>query len=136
MGLRVLLGPDRHRASSRVPRYSLTLWQAASDPMSVEDLLYVRDNTAVHQVYYDIFEPLLSQFKQLACKERNWEGWCGLDSAWSSTWWALEQSWVEGISEGGRPGWERRRLHFVCQALGWYAKLQTSILFLFIFFFF
>ncbi|XP_050659076.1 protein FAM151A isoform X2 [Macaca thibetana thibetana] len=51
---------------SQSERYSLTLWQAASDPMSVEDLLYVRDNTAVHQVYYDIFEPLLSQFKQLA----------------------------------------------------------------------
>ncbi|XP_054092261.1 protein FAM151A isoform X2 [Callithrix jacchus] len=47
-------------------QYSLTLWQAASDPMLVEDLLYVRDNTAVHQVYYDIFEPFLSQFKQLA----------------------------------------------------------------------
>ncbi|KAI4080815.1 family with sequence similarity 151 member A [Homo sapiens] len=44
---------------SQSERYSLTLWQAASDPMSVEDLLYVRDNTAVHQVYYDIFEPLL-----------------------------------------------------------------------------
>ncbi|XP_033082154.1 protein FAM151A isoform X2 [Trachypithecus francoisi] len=51
---------------SQSERYSLTLWQAALDPMSVEDLLYVRDNTAVHQVYYDIFEPLLSQFKQLA----------------------------------------------------------------------
>ncbi|KAK2107324.1 hypothetical protein P7K49_016838 [Saguinus oedipus] len=59
---------------SQSERYSLTLWQAASDPMLVEDLLYIRDNTAVHQVYYDIFEPFLSQFKQLACKERNWEG--------------------------------------------------------------
>ncbi|KAM9106683.1 protein FAM151A [Megaptera novaeangliae] len=47
-------------------RYSLTLWQATSDPVSVDDLLYVRDNTATHQVYYDLFEPLLSQFKQLA----------------------------------------------------------------------
>nr|XP_045226498.1 protein FAM151A isoform X2 [Macaca fascicularis] len=54
---------------SQSERYSLTLWQAASDPLSVEDLLYVRDNTAVHQVYYDIFEPLLSQFKQLAYTE-------------------------------------------------------------------
>ncbi|XP_017359946.1 protein FAM151A [Cebus imitator] len=51
---------------SQSERYSLTLWQAASDPMLVEDLVYVRDNTAVHQVYYDIFEPFLSQFKQLA----------------------------------------------------------------------
>uniref|UniRef100_G3T2C7 Protein FAM151A n=2 Tax=Loxodonta africana TaxID=9785 RepID=G3T2C7_LOXAF len=47
-------------------RYSLTLWQVASDPLSVEDLLYVRDNSATHQIYYDIFEPILSQFKQLA----------------------------------------------------------------------
>ncbi|XP_032695690.1 protein FAM151A [Lontra canadensis] len=47
-------------------RYSLTLWQGASDPVSVDDLLYIRDNTAPHQVYYDLFEPVLSQFKQLA----------------------------------------------------------------------
>ncbi|XP_012494913.1 PREDICTED: protein FAM151A [Propithecus coquereli] len=47
-------------------RYSLTLWQGDSDPMSVDDLLYVRDNSAAHQVYYDLFEPVLSQFKQLA----------------------------------------------------------------------
>ncbi|XP_062961825.1 protein FAM151A [Cynocephalus volans] len=47
-------------------RYSLTLWQGTSDPVSVDDLLYVRDNCAVHQVYYDLFEPVLSQFKQLA----------------------------------------------------------------------
>ncbi|XP_069336110.1 protein FAM151A [Eulemur rufifrons] len=47
-------------------RYSLTLWQGAPDPMSVDDLLYVRDNSAAHQVYYDLFEPVLSRFKQLA----------------------------------------------------------------------
>ncbi|XP_003793196.1 protein FAM151A [Otolemur garnettii] len=47
-------------------RYSLTLWQGASDPVSVADLLYIRDNSAAHQVYYDLFEPVLSQFKQLA----------------------------------------------------------------------
>uniref|UniRef100_A0A8C5ZN88 Protein FAM151A n=1 Tax=Marmota marmota marmota TaxID=9994 RepID=A0A8C5ZN88_MARMA len=63
------------------PRYSLTLWQGASDPVSVDDLLYIRDNTATHQVYYDLFEPVLSQFKQQACKEGAWGGWCGLDSA-------------------------------------------------------
>ncbi|XP_008065997.1 protein FAM151A [Carlito syrichta] len=51
---------------SQSERYSLTLWQGASDPTSMEDLLYVRDNTAAHQVYYDLFEPALSQFKQLA----------------------------------------------------------------------
>ncbi|ELW67991.1 protein FAM151A [Tupaia chinensis] len=47
-------------------RYSLTLWQGASDPVSVDDLLYIRDNSATHQVYYDLFEPVLSQFKELA----------------------------------------------------------------------
>uniref|UniRef100_A0A8D2ALG2 Protein FAM151A n=1 Tax=Sciurus vulgaris TaxID=55149 RepID=A0A8D2ALG2_SCIVU len=51
-------------------RYSLTLWQGASDPVSVDDLLYIRDNTAAHQVYYDLFEPVLSQFKDLASRGR------------------------------------------------------------------
>lgn len=32
----------------------------------MEDLLYIRDNCATHQIYYDLFEPVLSQFKQLA----------------------------------------------------------------------
>ncbi|OWK04984.1 hypothetical protein Celaphus_00002507 [Cervus elaphus hippelaphus] len=43
-------------------RYTLTMWQSASDPVSVDDLLYIRDNTATHQVYYDIFEPFLSHY--------------------------------------------------------------------------
>lgn len=38
--------------------------------MKLDDLLYIRDNTAPHQVYYDLFEPILSQFKQQACRER------------------------------------------------------------------
>ncbi|XP_048207350.1 protein FAM151A isoform X1 [Perognathus longimembris pacificus] len=50
-------------------RYSLTLWQGANDPVSVDDLLYIRDNTAAHQVYYDLFEPVLSQFKQMALND-------------------------------------------------------------------
>ena len=50
------------------------MWQSASDPVSVDDLLYIRDNTATHQVYYDIFEPFLSQFKQLASREGSREG--------------------------------------------------------------
>ncbi|XP_004874688.1 protein FAM151A [Heterocephalus glaber] len=47
-------------------RYTLTLWQGRADPMSVDDLLYIRDNTEAHRVYYDLFEPILSQFKQQA----------------------------------------------------------------------
>ncbi|KAI5938201.1 protein FAM151A isoform X1 [Manis javanica] len=46
-------------------RYSLTLWQSVTDQVSVDDLLYIRDNCAIHRVYYDLFEPVLSQFKQL-----------------------------------------------------------------------
>uniref|UniRef100_A0A3P9DUI9 Protein FAM151A n=1 Tax=Maylandia zebra TaxID=106582 RepID=A0A3P9DUI9_9CICH len=45
------------------PRFSLTLWQGSVNP-SVSDLLFVRDNTHPWQVYYDIYEPTLSEFKQ------------------------------------------------------------------------
>ncbi|XP_066232473.1 protein FAM151A [Saccopteryx leptura] len=59
-------------------RYSLTLWQGASDPVSVDDLLYIRDNCATHQIYYDLFEPVLSQFKQLAMNAtRKWSYYTG-----------------------------------------------------------
>lgn len=44
------------------------------DAVSVDDLLYIRDNTEAHQVYYDLFEPVLSQFKQQACEEGAWKG--------------------------------------------------------------
>lgn len=48
---------------SQSPRFSLTLWQGSVHP-SVEDLLFVRDNSHPSRVYYDIYEPTLSQFKQ------------------------------------------------------------------------
>ena len=47
-------------------RCSLTMRQSTLDPMTVDDLLYIQDNTTTHQVCYDFFESLLSQFKQLA----------------------------------------------------------------------
>ncbi|XP_069498225.1 protein FAM151A [Ambystoma mexicanum] len=47
-------------------RYSMTLWQGAKDPVTVEDLLYIRDNNHPEAVYYDINEPTLSQFKDIA----------------------------------------------------------------------
>ncbi|KAF7468085.1 hypothetical protein GHT09_000173 [Marmota monax] len=65
-GAEGLAGPRLALSQLSGPRYSLTLWQGASDPVSVDDLLYIRDNTATHQVYYDLFEPVLSQFKQQA----------------------------------------------------------------------
>ncbi|XP_030061494.1 protein FAM151A [Microcaecilia unicolor] len=49
-------------------RYSLTLWQGELDPITVEDLLYVRDNSRAEEIYYDIYEPVLSQFKEAAFK--------------------------------------------------------------------
>lgn len=65
------------------------------DPVSVDDLLYVRDNSAPHQVYYDLFEPVLSQFKQMAGRQGCGAagGGVGLDSAQGSIWWTVEQSW-------------------------------------------
>ncbi|CAH2311216.1 FAM151A [Pelobates cultripes] len=47
-------------------RYTLTLWQGSSDPLTLEDLLFIRDNSHPEQIYYDIYEPLLSDFKQIA----------------------------------------------------------------------
>lgn len=50
-----------------VYRYSLTLWQGSIDFITVENLLFFRDNSNIEQIYYDIYEPVLSQFKQIAC---------------------------------------------------------------------
>ncbi|XP_067846667.1 protein FAM151A [Heptranchias perlo] len=51
---------------SQSPRYSLTLWQGSIDPITVDDLLFFRDNSNIEQIYYDIYEPVLSEFKQIA----------------------------------------------------------------------
>ncbi|KAI3375358.1 hypothetical protein L3Q82_021851 [Scortum barcoo] len=48
---------------SQSPRFSLTLWQGTIHP-NISDLLFVRDNTHPARVYYDIYEPTLSEFKQ------------------------------------------------------------------------
>lgn len=99
-----LYGPRQALSQLSGPRYSLTLWQGASDPVSVEDLLFIRDNSAPHQIYYDLFEPVLSQFKQLACKKGTWEGRCGLFSG--QPWVGMEQR--KGGLEGENSGWKRR----------------------------
>ncbi|XP_066548209.1 protein FAM151A [Amia ocellicauda] len=52
------------------PSYSLTLWQGKDDPVSVDNLLFIRDNSLPEQIYYDIYEPVLSQFKE-AAMQRN-----------------------------------------------------------------
>lgn len=46
-------------------RFSLTLWQGSIHP-NVSDLLFIRDNSHPARVYYDIYEPTLSEFKELA----------------------------------------------------------------------
>ncbi|XP_047662560.1 protein FAM151A isoform X2 [Tachysurus fulvidraco] len=50
---------------SQCSRFSLTLWQGQANP-TVNDLLFVRDNTNPQRIYYDIYEPVLSQFKEAA----------------------------------------------------------------------
>ncbi|XP_076838310.1 protein FAM151A [Brachyhypopomus gauderio] len=47
------------------PRFSLTLWQGEENP-TVNDLLFIRDNSNPQRIYYDIYEPVLSQFKEAA----------------------------------------------------------------------
>ncbi|KAG9471812.1 hypothetical protein GDO78_022665 [Eleutherodactylus coqui] len=47
-------------------RYSLTLWQGSSDPLKLDDLLFIRDSSRPEEIYYDIYDPLLSEFKQIA----------------------------------------------------------------------
>ncbi|KAM9349996.1 protein FAM151A [Symphorus nematophorus] len=53
---------------SRSPRFTLTLWQGSPDP-TLDDLLFVRDNTNPARVYYDIYEPTLSAFKEAVAKQ-------------------------------------------------------------------
>ncbi|MED6281462.1 hypothetical protein CHARACLAT_021862, partial [Characodon lateralis] len=47
------------------PRFTLTLWHGSDHP-NISDLLFVRDNTRPAEVYYDIYEPTLSEFKEAA----------------------------------------------------------------------
>ncbi|XP_067310193.1 protein FAM151A [Pseudorasbora parva] len=54
---------------SQSSRFSLTLWQGKENP-TVNDLLFIRDNSNPQRIYYDIYEPVLSQFKE-AAKLRN-----------------------------------------------------------------
>ncbi|XP_016379048.1 protein FAM151A [Sinocyclocheilus rhinocerous] len=54
---------------SQSSRFSLTLWQGKENP-TVNDLLFIRDNSNPLRIYYDIYEPVLSQFKE-AAKLRN-----------------------------------------------------------------
>lgn len=48
-----------------ISRYTLTLWQGSTHP-NISDLLFIRDNSNPSRIYYDIYEPTLSEFKELA----------------------------------------------------------------------
>uniref|UniRef100_A0A3Q3XM40 Protein FAM151A n=1 Tax=Mola mola TaxID=94237 RepID=A0A3Q3XM40_MOLML len=48
---------------SQSSRFSLTLWQDSIHP-NISDLLFIRDNSHPDKVYYDIYEPTLSAFKE------------------------------------------------------------------------
>ena len=50
-------------------RFSLTLWQGSLHP-NISDLLFIRDNTHPSRVYYDIYEPTLTAFKEAASKKK------------------------------------------------------------------
>ncbi|KAF5888594.1 protein FAM, partial [Clarias magur] len=50
---------------SQSSRFSLTLWQGQENP-TVNDMLFIRDNSNPQRIYYDIYEPVLSQFKEAA----------------------------------------------------------------------
>ncbi|XP_078029028.1 protein FAM151A isoform X2 [Epinephelus lanceolatus] len=50
---------------SQSPRFSMTLWQGSVHP-NITDLLFIRENTYPTRVYYDIYEPTLSAFKEAA----------------------------------------------------------------------
>ncbi|XP_059199917.1 protein FAM151A [Centropristis striata] len=50
---------------SQSPRFSLTLWQGSVHP-NMSDLLFIRENSYPSRVYYDIYEPTLSEFKEAA----------------------------------------------------------------------
>lgn len=54
---------------SQSSRFSLTLWQGKENP-TLNDLLFIRDNSNPQRIYYDIYEPVLSLFKE-AAKQRN-----------------------------------------------------------------
>uniref|UniRef100_A0A8C6XC18 Protein FAM151A n=1 Tax=Naja naja TaxID=35670 RepID=A0A8C6XC18_NAJNA len=45
---------------SQSRRYSLTLWQGKTDPVTVEDLLFIRNNSKPEQIYYDLYEPIFN----------------------------------------------------------------------------
>ncbi|KAI4894703.1 hypothetical protein NFI96_021144 [Prochilodus magdalenae] len=51
---------------SQSSRFSLTLWQGKDVDPTVNDLLFIRDNSNPQRIYYDVYEPVLSQFKEAA----------------------------------------------------------------------
>ncbi|KAM5192860.1 protein FAM151B isoform 1-T1 [Mantella aurantiaca] len=57
--------PHLHWLLQTSDRYSLTVWSGKDDVYSVEDLLYIREHSKEHQIFYDVFEPQKSQLKEM-----------------------------------------------------------------------
>ncbi|KAF3858835.1 hypothetical protein F7725_012036 [Dissostichus mawsoni] len=66
----ILLGPNAPAFLPTVngTRFSLTLWQGSIRP-NISDLLFIRENSHPARVYYDIYEPTLSAFRQAASQQ-------------------------------------------------------------------
>ncbi|XP_068127801.1 protein FAM151B [Hyperolius riggenbachi] len=52
-------------------RYSLTVWAGKDDVYSVDDLLYIRESSKEHQIFYDVFEPQNSQLRDRIRNRKN-----------------------------------------------------------------
>lgn len=42
--------------------YTLTIWSAKTDDVDADDMVFVRKNYAIDRIYYDLPEPLMSEF--------------------------------------------------------------------------
>ena len=44
--------------------YTITIWSSKSDNVDPDDMVYVRNHSEIDRVYYDLPEPLMSEFKR------------------------------------------------------------------------
>ncbi|KAJ8274307.1 hypothetical protein COCON_G00089320 [Conger conger] len=108
---------------SQSSRFSLTLWQGAENP-SVNDLLFIRDNSNPQRIYYDIYEPGLSQFKAAALQKGRLrrfypggdlvdyfkpENRDGINIGWD---WVSDRASLQSLLKGSRASPTRHGLYF------------------------
>ncbi|XP_069792603.1 protein FAM151B [Narcine bancroftii] len=56
--------PQLHWLLQQSERYSLTVWTRREDSYTLEDILYLREEFNKSRIYYDIFEPQISELRQ------------------------------------------------------------------------